>query len=73
MLESLVRTGHYRGRSKHFALRFQFISDDMTGYSKLALCGFKGLIDGPWKEILPMTSASANETSTLWRSTGGFG
>ncbi len=24
---SLARTGHYRGRSKHFALRFQFISD----------------------------------------------
>jgi hypothetical protein len=24
---SLARTGHYRGRSKHFAFRFQFISD----------------------------------------------
>ena len=24
---SFARTGHYRGRSKHFALRFQFISD----------------------------------------------
>ena len=24
---SLAWTGHYRGRSKHFALRFQFISD----------------------------------------------
>ena len=24
---SVARTGHYRGRSKHFALRFQFISD----------------------------------------------
>ncbi len=24
---SLAKSGHYRGRSKHFALRFQFISD----------------------------------------------
>jgi hypothetical protein len=24
---SLVRIGHYRGRSNHFALQFQFISD----------------------------------------------
>jgi hypothetical protein len=24
---SLAKSGHYRGRNKHFALRFQFISD----------------------------------------------
>ena len=43
------------------------------GYSELALCCVQGLIDGPWNEILPMASASANETSNLWWNTVGFG
>ena len=61
---------------KEQAFRFEvsvYLWLHRQGYSDLALCCFQGPASGPWNEILPMASASANETSTLWRSALGFG
>jgi hypothetical protein len=58
---SLARTGHYRGRSKHFALRFQFISDYIDrGLLNLRYVASKdqladlGIKSCPWPQLQRM-------------------